>query len=99
MQIQIEKLIWFIDDQLLAIPKALSIRVFILSNQLQLQHSADNERNIRMYTDIQRRGPKAFQELILILIQSRNYKAVNILDPTIEIEKLQVKPPLTSRER
>jgi hypothetical protein len=52
-----------------------------------------------MYTDIQRRGPKAFQELILILIQSRNYKAVNILDPTIEIEKLQVKPPLTSRER
>ena len=40
-----------------------------------------------MYLDAQKRGPNAFKGLVKSLVESGNFEAANILDPSVEVPK------------
>ena len=54
-----------------------------------IKTSSDQDEWIRqLYFSIQKRGPKAFGQLVLSLVESGNSVAANILDSSIEIKSL-----------
>ena len=50
----------------------------------QQQNTQPDKLNRQLFTDIQRRGPRAFGELVQVLVDSNNVEAAKILDSTAD---------------